>query len=121
MIELKDWVVAETEPSEVDRQYAENMVRGFFEVLENFNFHKVREIMRLTDWTWRFNDDQPTIKEMKSKCKNLFGDALSSFMKDRTLTITRGGGFEIIVDNMVVEIRFIAEEYTWIDDEKEDF
>jgi hypothetical protein len=94
------------------------------EVIENFDFEKVHEVMRWFDWKWDGDNPgelptTPTVEKMKEVVKDLFrgmedqiakGVAKSGTWPDCTSTGT-AGGFRATIDDDVYTLEFVLEEY----------
>ena len=52
------------------------------EVLENFNFDKVKQTMECLDWTWHGSKGCPTIEELKECAENLLIGAVSGIERE---------------------------------------
>lgn len=97
------------------------------EVIENFDFEKVHEVMKMLNWKW--NGDNPgelstipTVEKMKEVVKDLFrsmedqiaeGVAKSGTWSDYTDCTSTGsaGGFRATIDGDVYTLEFVLEEY----------
>jgi hypothetical protein len=85
---------------------------NFEKALARFDFEKVHAIMKLLDWTWWDDpNDPPTITKVENNARELFKNLIES--GDRSHS---SGGFKISVsDNNAVTIEFIAVESYWYD------
>lgn len=87
----------------------------FNEMISQFNFYKVREVMRFLDWKWWPNlDDVPTVTEMKNCVHTLYRSAKNAGSKMGELVSVSSGGFTVTVDrkNNTAILQFIIEEST---------
>lgn len=90
------------------------------EVIENFDFEKVHEVMKMLNWKW--DEDNPgglptipTVEKMKEVVKDLFRSMEDQIAKgdtwsDYTSTGT-AGGFRATIDGDVYTLEFVLEEY----------
>lgn len=85
------------------------------EMLDNFNFHKVCDIMEYLDWKW--GGKVPTIVEMKETVRSIVGTAIgeATFHKEATMVAT--GGFMVRYDpsDDVLWIGFVPEDQDSLD------
>lgn len=85
----------------------------FNEMISQFNFYKVREVMRFLDWKWdNGTNDIPTIAMMKSAVMRLLGCAMiDSKFSSKPSTIS-SGGFAVTADfaNQTAVLSFVIEE-----------
>lgn len=89
----------------------------FAEVLENFNFKKVKKVMKFLNWKWSEYNRTPTIKEMKNNCSRLFEESLGTYESTKHSITTSSGGFEVSVYKNSVSVKFIVTEYYWESEE----
>ena len=92
------------------------------EVIENFDFEKVHEVMKILNWKWDGDNPGelptiPTVEKMKEVVKDLFRSmedqieiAKSSTWFDCTST-SSAGGFRATIDGDVYTLEFVLEEY----------
>ena len=94
------------------------------EVIENFDFEKVHEVMKMLNWKWDGDNPGelptiPTVEKMKEVVKDLFrsmedqiakGVAKSGTWPDYTSTGS-AGGFRATIDDDVYTLEFVLEEY----------
>lgn len=94
------------------------------EVIENFDFEKVHDVMKMLNWKWDGDNlgelpTTPTVEKMKEVVKDLFGSmedqiakgvAKSGTWSDCTSTGT-AGGFRATIDDDVYTLEFVLEEY----------
>lgn len=94
------------------------------EVIENFDFEKVHEVMKMLNWKWDGDNPGelptiPTVEKMKEVVKDLFrsmedqiakGVAKSGTWTDCTST-GAAGGFRATIDDDVYTLEFVLEEY----------
>lgn len=87
----------------------------FNEMISQFNFYKVREVMRFLDWKWWTNpNDVPTVTEMKVSVYQLYLSAKNSSSKKGKPVSVSSGGFTVTVDrkNHTAILQFVIEEST---------
>ena len=94
------------------------------EVIENFDFEKVYEVMKMLNWKWDGDNPGelptiPTVEKMKEVVKDLFrsmedqiakGDTWSGCSPIDNITGTTGG-FRATIDGDVYTLEFVLEEY----------
>ena len=90
------------------------------EVIENFDFEKVHEVMKMLNWKWDGNNPGelptiPTVEKMKEVVMDLFRSMEDQIAKSgtwfgRTSTGTVGG-FRATIDGDVYTLEFVLEEY----------
>lgn len=61
------------------------------ELIENFEWDKVRRIMEELDWTWWGNENSPTIEEMKECVRNLYSSIENRIEKNEYCFCATGG------------------------------
>lgn len=100
------------------------------EVIENFDFEKVHEVMKMLNWKWDGDNPGelptiPTVEKMKEVVKDLFRsmeDQIEKGTKGGTWYCTcpdctsytstgTAGGFRATIDGDVYTLEFILEEY----------
>jgi hypothetical protein len=54
------------------------------EVLEQFNFTKCKSVMDHLRWGWGFDNQVPTIQEMKESARNRINTAIEGIKSDKT-------------------------------------
>jgi len=64
------------------------------EIMDNFDFKKVHDVMHFLNWTWRFSTTPPTIDEIKAFAKFYLEEAA---LRDGPCNIGCGG-FDIRKD-----------------------
>lgn len=60
------------------------------ELLLDFDFNKVREIMESMDWTW-YNEGLPKVKSMKDMVRTLYNDIIMRIVKKKDAYCACGG------------------------------
>jgi hypothetical protein len=84
---------------------------NFKEAVKEFDFKKVKKVMKSLKWTWYGSSKSPSIKEMKSSLKELFKNALVSPNMGTSAIIISTGGFELTInEDDSVSIKFVVEE-----------
>ena len=86
------------------------------EVLDDFDFQKVYQVMELLDWKWI--DKWPTMRQLIKKAEELLYDVLNN----DDLISTSSGGFMAGIDNEELYLYFIVEKSSTFlnDDEKKE-
>lgn len=75
------------------------------EILEQFSFRRVHDIMLATEWTW--NDDRvPEIYEIKTEARRILRD-----LYKRDLKYISTGGFHASRDKHALRLLFVVEEW----------
>ena len=90
------------------------------EIIEHFEFSKVRDIMLYLNWQWAYINDTPQISEMKNWVRELSKYAFDSMRnnpKQKEYT-TGSGGFEIKMfrdyeggEPTIIEIDFVLTSF----------
>lgn len=82
------------------------------EILDQFDFQKVKEVMDALNWTWAIGTEShvPDIPELRKKAREMLWDSIRS--KDRMIS---GGGFVAEKeDDDTLELRFEVTAWnTW--------
>lgn|SRR5574344_1503084 len=96
------------------------------EVIENFDFEKVHEVMKMLNWKWDGDNPGelptiPTVEKMKEVVKDLFRSMEDQIAKDVAKSGTwfpsdctstgTAGGFRATIDDDVYTLEFVLEEY----------
>lgn len=99
------------------------------EVIENFDFEKVHEVMKMLNWKWDGNNPGelptiptiPTVEKMKEVVKDLFRGMEDQIAKgiasgtwfgcDAYTSTGTAGGFRATIDDDVYTLEFVLEEY----------
>jgi len=84
---------------------------NFEDAFSRFDFKKVRQVMRLLEWTWAGSDEIPTEPDMEETVRHLFDEASNSLSKENSSSAWSTGGFKVEVFNSGnVNIEFVAED-----------
>lgn len=84
---------------------------NFEDAFSRFDFQRVRQVMRLLEWTWLGASEPPMISEMEETVRNLFNKAEEGLAKEMNSRSLKTGGFKVKVFNSGnVYIEFIVEE-----------
>lgn len=89
------------------------MSKSIEETLQEFDFHTVRKIMKLLNWTWwnSIDGDVPTVKQMMECVLALFKDALTEVEETKEGVVLTSGGFEVhIYKDKEFDIKFVPVE-----------
>ena len=81
--------------------------------LDEFDFHTVRRIMKLMNWTWwnSIDGDVPTVGQMRECVIALFHDAVSEMRHTGELAVLSSAGFEVTVyPDESFDVRFVPVE-----------
>ena len=63
------------------------------EIMDWFDFERVRKTMNALDWKWMDNPESPTVQELKQKVRELFWSCY-----DRKADFSSIGGFKVRID-----------------------
>ena len=77
------------------------------EIMNNFDFHKVRTVMRVMGWTWHEDEHPPSIGRLRETALKLL-----TKLKDKDSIINSTGGFEAIKFEEELHLYFCVEEYS---------
>ena len=92
------------------------------EVIENFDFEKVHEVMKMLNWKWGGDNPGelptiPTVEKMKEAVKDLFRSMEDQIAKSDTwsdcASVGTVGGFRATIDDDVYTLEFVLEVYKW--------
>jgi len=61
-------------------------------VMDNFDFHKVRQVMEVLDWQWHDCAGVPEIPDMRKRVRSMMKSIYACRDNERT---ERTGGFEV--------------------------
>lgn len=90
------------------------------EIISEFDFYKVRDVMLYLDWRWAFINATPQISEMKDWVRQLSEPAFKFFKEkpSQKKYSTASGGFEIEMfrdfeggEPTMIEIKFVLTSY----------
>lgn len=79
-------------------------------ILEDFDFKKVENIMRLLNWQWQREDNKkftPSIADLIEVATHCLDELIKNNEQDDVVSI---GGFEAIKVKDLLELRFIIEK-----------
>jgi len=79
-------------------------------VLNNFDFHAVRQAMGALNWQWAPENRVPTLGELYNKAEALLNTAVDEN------TVISSGGFEAACVDGGMALRFVIEEVTVYED-----
>ena len=83
---------------------------NFDKAVCQFDFPRVRSVMRLLEWTWGDSSEIPTVQEMEDTVDELF-EHIKDDLKEREESYCATGGFKVTANkDCSVDIEFIAEE-----------
>lgn len=88
----------------------ERIDEAFEKALNDFDFEKVRKVMKYLNWTWGINGITPNYPEMIRSVRALYRHAKADALFNKTTTTVGGGGFEVKVypgEGGGVEIKFV--------------
>ena len=88
------------------------------EILDNFDFKKVRKTMKKLDWTWvNINTNEPyypTTDQLRSEAKRLLNDTVIALQQMNDYTIGTGG-LEVrgsrFGDKLYLKLSFVVEAW----------
>ena len=86
-----------------------NLTEKFEQVLDEFDFIKIYNIMKFLEWKWHDADENPGVNEMIRNCKRLFQNCLDMYIRDGERGFSGSGGFEIEINNNHIDLRFVIE------------
>lgn len=86
------------------------MKKHIDEILDNFDFEKVREVMIFLNWKWFFSSGYriPTVDEIKDSAIKLLNEVASN--KNKTYSVATGG-FKASKYDKDLELEFTIEDY----------
>lgn len=77
------------------------------EIMNEFDFTKVRRTMEALDWTWYFEAEIPSIKMLRECARK----HLMELVKHPHYSLSASGGFEAYRDGDRIGLRFIVEHW----------
>lgn len=92
-------------------------VKNLTEVVNNFDFEKVQDVMQYLNWTWADAEKGvPELYELKEKATDLLIDSYEELIKNKKQEFFIGsGGFEASAwkedDNYFFNLKFILTEF----------
>jgi len=90
---------------------SDKLKNNFEDAFSRFDFKKVRQVMRLLEWTWLGSNEPPTVYEMGNTVRDLLNKASEELTEELSSRSFGTGGFKVKVFNSGnVYIEFIAEE-----------
>lgn len=86
-------------------------------IIEHFDFVKVRTVMQALDWCWYYDEWMPArvpyIEELQSAARQLLNSAISGILKGRTSYFSHSGGLEAYANlsggKLTLELKFVVE------------
>lgn len=84
----------------------------YYNMILDFNFYKVREVMNYLDWYWFGDTTAPSVRRMQQTVNKLFNDAYNASLNCGEMWTTATGGFQVTVDanSNYASLKFIVEE-----------
>lgn len=79
------------------------------EVLDNFDFDKVKKAMDALNWIWIGCDGVPAIYDLRKQSRRLLKDAI-----EKNLSLVSTGGFRAGYNDNILSLDFIVTE--WYED-----
>ena len=76
------------------------------EVLDNFDFDKVKKAMDALNWTWASCNGVPTIYDLRTESRRLLKDAI-----EKNLFRVSTGGFKAGYSDNILSLEFTITEY----------
>lgn len=92
-------------------QLIDNMIT---DIMEDFDFEKVRKVMLMLDWKWDIGNGEmtvPSVYRMTKKAEQLLRDAAKDYGKKDHHTISSGGFTATLYEDMLT-LSFELEEVT---------
>lgn len=93
------------------------------DVMDNFDFHKVRKVMKFLNWTWAFSDNAvPEVHELRKEARRHLNRALSGVLSGHSNYMTSSGGFtarakrydpETSADKPIIQLSLTFELENW--------
>lgn len=84
----------------------------YYNMILDFNFYKVREVMNHLDWYWFGDTTAPSVRCMQQTVNRLFNDAYNASLYCGESFTAGTGGFQVTVNANVnyASLKFIVEE-----------
>lgn len=80
------------------------------EIMEEFDFRKVRKTMTALDWTWAGTDRTPLVSELRETAELLLIEATMGFINPHYVST---GGFEAVCDTEKKGMRLLFVVSDW--------
>lgn len=90
------------------------MSNNIDDVITNFNFGLVHNVMEYIDWNW--GDHIPSINEMQNKVKKMFKDIEFLKANGEDVDEISTGGFKATIKDSVYKLEFILSDYETFED-----
>lgn len=77
------------------------------EIMKNFNFKNVHEIMKYLNWKWSMGNGKhkvPNLQEIQDEARRMLVDAVNGCPYST-------GGFEVSFNDGLLTLKFVLEEY----------
>jgi hypothetical protein len=92
----------------------ESIRNNFANVVNNFDFSKVYQVMNILDWTWYDSGETPSQSKLIEGATQVFESALNKFSKNKNNEEIRmgSGGFYVSIFSIteIVVLEFVVEE-----------
>lgn len=97
-----------------------NKQKAISEIIENFNWEKVRKTMTALDWTWVGSEDNvPSIGKLITTATRLLEQAYDGALRKQETYLSGTGGFEAVCyvdedDNICrLTLRFVVDKWDY--------
>lgn len=80
------------------------------DVLDQFDFETVRDVMKATNWRWHGGDSPPDIPCMRRVARGLLRSAVQAHIEPYVHVYESTGGFVASYDGYALSLRFVVEE-----------
>lgn len=84
------------------------------EVIDNFNFETVRQVMKMLEWTYGFSEECPSTNELVTTARKLLSDAAERCENDSDFFAETGGfratAYRSKDGSLKLHLGFIVEE-----------
>lgn len=102
--------------------FSERDQNAIDEVMDNFNFEKVRQVMQFLDWGWGMEPDKavPDVPTLKKTARSLLKDATHRINNGAEQSRQATGGFEVFAYRdpkddanvpVYLELKFVVEDW----------
>ncbi len=96
------------------KKLSNKQIESINEVMENFDFERVENVMDCLKWKWGVEGRVPDIYEIRRFARQLLADAcigLSNLIEDKKLSLSSGGFTATAYRDGSLSLSFVVEEY----------
>lgn|SRR5512133_1040231 len=89
--------------------YTDNHIK---DVIDNFDFKKVRKVMKALNWCWVGRDDNkpPSKDELRVIAIDVLSDVVKDYNSSKKRSFSGTGGFEAVASKQCLSLMFVVEQ-----------